>query len=127
MHRTPPITVENCASGANIIQRNPCGYGIGDKAWRDAPEISIKADLTIAFYIGGRTINGVFNPSATYNNGISGADTQQLTGLNSNSWDPYTSVSFTVYLNAGQNTTTFGNASYYAPDIDRIGVSKTAK
>ncbi len=65
---------EACPDGANIIQLNPCGYGVGDKVWRDAPEISIKADLTTTFYIGGRTINGVFNASATYNNGISGVD-----------------------------------------------------
>ena len=64
----------DCADGANILQFNPCGYGVGDKFWRDAPEISIKRNLDTTLYIGGRTINGVFNASATYNNGIAGAD-----------------------------------------------------
>lgn len=65
---------ESCADGANIIQFNPCGYAIGDTYWRDAPEISIKSDLLTTFYIGGRTINGVFSSSATYNNGYGSDD-----------------------------------------------------
>lgn len=63
-----------CSENANIFQFNPCGYAAGDNFWKDAPEISVKSNLYTTFYIGGRTINGVFNPSATYNNGTANDD-----------------------------------------------------
>lgn len=62
------------SENANIFQFNPCGFGTGDGVWKDAPEISVKANLLTTFFIGGRTINGEFNGSATYNNGVGGDD-----------------------------------------------------
>lgn len=61
-------------STANVLQTNLCGFGVGDVQWRDAPELSLKLNGTLRVYVGGRTINGVYNPYATYNNGISGVD-----------------------------------------------------
>ena len=61
-------------AAANIFQTNLSGYGTGDTFWRDAPEISLNAGGTIRVYVGGRTINGVYSPSATYNNGAAGDD-----------------------------------------------------
>ncbi len=59
---------------ARIFQANLCGYSVGDQYWRDAPEISLAADGTVRIFAGGRTINGVYNPIATYNNGGSNDD-----------------------------------------------------
>ena len=59
---------------ANVFQTNLCGYRAGDTYWRDAPEISLAVDGTFRLFVGGRTIGGVYNPYATYNNGISGID-----------------------------------------------------
>ncbi|MBE5951990.1 MAG: hypothetical protein E7260_10425 [Lachnospiraceae bacterium] len=61
-------------SNATVFQTNLCGYDVGDTYWRDAPEISLAADGKFRLYVGGRTINGVYNPVATYNNGVSGVD-----------------------------------------------------
>jgi len=59
---------------ANVFQTNLCGYDVGDVQWRDAPELSLKTDGTFRLFVGGRTIGGVYNPYATYNNGVSGVD-----------------------------------------------------
>lgn len=61
-------------STAGLFQTNLCGYGVGDTQWRDAPEISLATDGTFRLFVGGRTINGVYNANATYNNGVSGID-----------------------------------------------------
>lgn len=42
---------------------------------------------------------------------------------NTYSWDQYDTVEVTVQLNAGSNTITIGNASAYAPNIDKIIVA----
>lgn len=42
---------------------------------------------------------------------------------NTYSWDQFDTVEATVQLNAGSNTITFGNPSYYAPNIDKITVA----
>jgi hypothetical protein len=42
---------------------------------------------------------------------------------NTYSWDQFDTVEVTVQLNAGSNTITFGNPSYYAPNIDKITVA----
>ena len=63
-----------CAANAKVFQTNLCGNGVGDTQWHDAPEISISADGEVRIYAGGRTINGTYNPIATYNNGGAGDD-----------------------------------------------------
>ncbi len=65
---------KDAADNAKVFQTNLCGYGMGDTQWRDAPEISLSVDGTLRIYVGGRTINGVYNANATYNNGIAGVD-----------------------------------------------------
>jgi hypothetical protein len=42
---------------------------------------------------------------------------------NTYSWDQFDTAEVTVQLNAGANTITFGNPSYYAPNIDKITVA----
>jgi hypothetical protein len=42
---------------------------------------------------------------------------------NTYSWDQFDTVEVTVTLNAGTNTITIGNSSYYAPNIDKIIVA----
>lgn len=42
---------------------------------------------------------------------------------NTYSWDQFDTVEVTVQLNSGTNTITFGNPSYYAPNIDKITVA----
>lgn len=42
---------------------------------------------------------------------------------NTYGWDQFDTVEATVRLNAGSNTITFGNPSYYAPNIDKITVA----
>ena len=42
---------------------------------------------------------------------------------NTYSWDQFDTLEATVRLNAGANTITFGNPSYYAPNIDKITVA----
>lgn len=59
---------------SNIFQTNLCGYSVGDTTWRDAPEISLTVGGDVRVFVGGRTINGVYNAAATYNNGIAGDD-----------------------------------------------------
>ncbi len=59
---------------ANIFQTNLCGYRVGDTAWYDAPEISLTVGGNLRIFVGGRTINGVYNAIATYNNGGAGDD-----------------------------------------------------
>lgn len=61
-------------SGSRLFQTNLCGYGVGDTAWHDAPEISLTPGGDIRVYVGGRTINGTYSAIATYNNGGSGDD-----------------------------------------------------
>lgn len=68
------LVAEESAKTANLFQFNPSGYGVGDDYWKDAPEISVKANLNTTFYIGGRTINGIFDGNATYNNGTPSDD-----------------------------------------------------
>lgn len=63
-----------CADGAKVFQTNLCGNGVGDTQWRDAPEISVSVGGEVRVYAGGRTINGAYNPIATYNNGGAGDD-----------------------------------------------------
>ncbi len=62
----PDTSVPNTA---NLFQTNLCGYGVGDTEWRDAPEISLNMAGNLRIYVGGRTINGVYNAVSTYNNG----------------------------------------------------------
>ncbi len=57
-------------STANIFQSNISGTGSGDTYWRDAPEISLNAGGKITCFVGGRTINGVYDNHETYNNGV---------------------------------------------------------
>ena len=64
----------DCPDNANVFQTNICGYGVGDTYWRDAPEISLTMGGTIRAYVGGRTIDGVYNPNSTYNNGVGDDD-----------------------------------------------------
>ena len=45
-----------------------------------------------------------------------------VAGTNDNLWDTSQAVVVPVRLKAGDNTLTFGNATDYAPDIDRITV-----
>ena len=45
---------------------------------------------------------------------------------NTYSWDQFDTVEVTVRLNAGSNTITIGNSSYYAPNIDKIIVAPAA-
>lgn len=59
---------------ANVFQTNLCGYHVGDTAWYDAPEISLTVGGNLRIFVGGRTINGVYNAIATYNNGGAGDD-----------------------------------------------------
>lgn len=63
----------DASDNAKVFQTNICGYGVGDTFWYDAPEISLTVGGTFRNYIGGRTINGVYNALSTYNNGV-GAD-----------------------------------------------------
>jgi hypothetical protein len=42
---------------------------------------------------------------------------------NTSSWDQFDTVEVTVRLNAGSNTITIGNSSYFAPNIDKIIVA----
>lgn len=42
---------------------------------------------------------------------------------NTYSWDQFDPVLVTVQLDAGSNTITFGNPSYYAPNIDKITIA----
>ncbi len=59
---------------ANMFHTNLCGYHMGDTAWYDAPEISLTVGGSLRVFVGGRTINGVYNAIATYNNGGAGDD-----------------------------------------------------
>ncbi len=59
---------------ANVFQTNLCGYAVGDTFWRDAPEISFTVGGNLRAYIGGRTIDGTYNPNSTYNNGVGDDD-----------------------------------------------------
>jgi len=45
---------------------------------------------------------------------------------NTYSWDQFDTVEVTVRLDAGTNTITIGNSSYYAPNIDKIIVAPAA-
>lgn len=47
-----------------------------------------------------------------------------LTDLNSGSWDKVASTSKTIRLKPGKNVIRLGNASAFAPDIDKIEVSR---
>jgi hypothetical protein len=47
-------------------------------------------------------------------------------GRNTYSWDQFDTVEVTVHLNAGSNTITISNPSYYAPNIDKIIVAPAA-
>ncbi len=47
-----------------------------------------------------------------------------LTDLNSGSWDKVASTSKTIRLKSGNNVIRLGNASAFAPDIDKIEVCK---
>lgn len=62
-------------TSARLFQTNIPGYGVGDTTWFDAPEISLTTNGDVRVYVGGRTINGTYTPNATYNNGITGDDT----------------------------------------------------
>jgi hypothetical protein len=42
---------------------------------------------------------------------------------NTYSWDQFDTIDLTVTLRAGDNTITFGNASAFAPNIDKITVA----
>lgn len=68
------ISVMPEKSGGNIFQTNLSGYKTGDTSWYDAPEISFKTTGELRIFAGGRTINGVYNAAATYNNGGAGDD-----------------------------------------------------
>lgn len=110
---------------ARIFQANLCGYSVGDQYWRDAPEISLAADGTVRIFAGGRTIGGVYNPIATYNNGGSNDDkayaepkrhktryTGRTTGFSADSW---TEVVFSVSKD-GFKVFTNGNELIYTED-----------
>ncbi len=45
---------------------------------------------------------------------------------NTYSWDQFDTVEVTVKLNAGTNTITIGDSSYYAPNVDKIIVAPVA-
>lgn len=68
------------------------------------------------FYCSGETRN----VTVTINNGKA----MNLTGLNSGGWQQLKEVKFKVTLKKGTNVITLSNASGYAPDIDRIAISK---
>jgi hypothetical protein len=53
----------------------------------------------------------------------SAGPTRTVYARNTYSWDQFDTVEATVRLNAGENTITFGNASAYAPNIDKITVA----
>ena len=50
---------------ASVFQTNLCGYGLGDTYWRDAPELSLAVNGDFRLFVGGRTIDGIYNPIAT--------------------------------------------------------------
>ncbi len=61
-------------AAAKLFQANIPGYDVGDTQWHDAPEMSLSLGGELRMYIGGRTINGTYNPAATYNNGVGNDD-----------------------------------------------------
>ncbi len=65
---------EGAQAGSKLFQANISGYGTGDVQWHDAPEMSLSLGGEMRMYVGGRTINGVYSDSATYNNGGAGDD-----------------------------------------------------
>jgi hypothetical protein len=56
----------------------------------------------------------------------SAGSSQTVYARNTYSWDQFDTVEVTAHLDAGANTITIGNSSYYAPNIDKIIVAPAA-
>ena len=129
---------QNVLAGAAVVQANQYAYNGSDVGY-----IGNGSGNTLTF-------TGVQAPSAgTYRVMVSYADddragtgnyntnlidraftvttpagtNETVYARNTYSWDQFDTVAVTVQLNAGANTITFGNPSYYAPNIDKITVA----
>jgi hypothetical protein len=130
---------QNTLAGTAVVQRNQYAYGGSDVGY-----IGNGSGNTLTF-------TGVRAPSAgTYRVMVSYADddragtgnyntnlidraftvttpagtNETVYARNTYSWDQFDTVEATVQLKAGANTITFGNPSYYAPNIDKITVAR---
>lgn len=128
----------NVLSGTAVVQSDSYAYGGQYVGW-----IGNGADNTLAFTKVTVPTSGTYRvmvsyadadgeSSGNYNTNLidrgftittSAGTPETVYARNTYSWDQFDTVEVTVQLNAGSNTITIGNPSYYAPNIDKIIVA----
>ena len=129
---------QNVLSGAAVVQPNQYAYGgadvgyIGDGAANTLTFTHVMAPragvyrVMVGYADDDRAGTGNYNTNLIdrgFTVSTPAGTTETEYARNTYSWDQFNTVEVTVRLNAGANTITFGNASAYAPNIDKITVA----
>jgi hypothetical protein len=128
-------------AGTAVVSSDSYAYGgeyvgwIGDSAGNTLtfPSVSVAASGTYRVMVSYADADG--ESSNNYNTNLIDRDFTLTTSAgtsvttyarNTYSWDQFDTVEVTVHLNAGSNTITISNPTYYAPNIDKIIVAPAA-
>jgi hypothetical protein len=128
----PPVSLEavapgNTLAGGAVVQ--DCSACIGGQkvgyignggtlAFRHIRERAAgRYTLTIAYVDGGSP-----RSATIITDGV--AVTKEFNGTNNDNWDNVQTITFPVHLRAGTNTIEFTNPSAWAPDINRVLISR---
>jgi hypothetical protein len=129
---------QNVLSGTAVVQSDFYAYGgqyvgwIGDGASNTLTFTGVTVRRTGTYRVMVSYADADGESSGNYNTNLidrgftltTSAGTSVTTyARNTYSWDQFDTVEVTVRLNAGSNTITIGNPSYYAPNIDKIIVA----
>jgi hypothetical protein len=128
-------------SGTAVVESDSYAYGgqyvgwIGDGAGNTLTFTGVTAPRTGTYRVMVSYADADGESSGNYNTNLidrgftttTSAGTSVTTyARNTYSWDQFDTVEVTVRLNAGSNTITIGDSSYYAPNIDKIIVAPAA-
>jgi hypothetical protein len=128
----------NVLGGTSVVQSDPYAYGgqyvgwIGNGSANTLTFTGVTVPKTGCYRVMVSYADADGVSSGNYNTNLidraftvaTSAGTSELVyARNTYSWDQFDTVEATVKLNAGSNTITFGNPSYYAPNIDKIIVA----
>jgi hypothetical protein len=131
-------SAQNVLAGTAAVQSNQYAYGgsdvgyIGNGSANTLTFTGIQAPrsgtyrVMVGYADDDRQGTGNYNTNLidrAFTVSTSAGTNETVYARNTYSWDQFDTVEVTVQLNAGSNSITFGNPSYYAPNIDKITVA----
>lgn len=131
-------SAQNVLAGTAVLQANQYAYGgsdvgyIGNGAGNTLTFIGVQAPsagtyrIMVSYADDDRAGTGNYNTNLidrAFTVSTPAGTNETVYARNTYSWDQFDTIEVTAALNAGANTITFGNPSYYAPNIDKITVA----